>query len=149
MTMNQRFLKTLGYLSALDRPEAEREAIQMHADRLYMRMLERERERKEGGDGGSGDGGGDGVDAERRLERPLELERLSEHGKRQLEDRVKGLDPVERDLEERAFAAEIRAGAETMQQVEKYRSEARQARTERIESGQSRPSDRLQSWLGR
>ena len=38
----QRFLKALGYGSAYARPEAVDEAIQMHADTLYHRMLAQE-----------------------------------------------------------------------------------------------------------
>ncbi|KAF2770295.1 hypothetical protein EJ03DRAFT_342940 [Teratosphaeria nubilosa] len=41
-TMQSRFLKALGYLSFV-RSEEEDEKIQMHADTLYHRMLERER----------------------------------------------------------------------------------------------------------
>ena len=40
--MHQRFLKALGYLSAYSRPESVDEAIQMHADTLYHRMLAQE-----------------------------------------------------------------------------------------------------------
>ena len=38
----QRFLKALGYLSTYSRPESVDEAIQMHADTLYHRMLAQE-----------------------------------------------------------------------------------------------------------
>ena len=38
----QRFLKALGYLSSYTRPETVDEAIQMHADTLYHRMLAQE-----------------------------------------------------------------------------------------------------------
>ena len=40
--VHQRFLKALGYLSAYSRPESVDEAIQMHADTLYHRMLAQE-----------------------------------------------------------------------------------------------------------
>ncbi|KAL8784723.1 MAG: hypothetical protein Q9213_003820 [Squamulea squamosa] len=42
-TMQARFLKALGYLSAHDRPLEIDERIQMHADKLYHRMLDQER----------------------------------------------------------------------------------------------------------
>ncbi|KAL8847892.1 MAG: hypothetical protein Q9221_007067 [Calogaya cf. arnoldii] len=42
-TMQARFLKALGYLSAHDRPAEVDERIQMHADKLYHRMLDQER----------------------------------------------------------------------------------------------------------
>ncbi|KAL8730006.1 MAG: hypothetical protein Q9166_004329 [cf. Caloplaca sp. 2 TL-2023] len=42
-TMQARFLKALGYLSAHDRPPEIDERIQMHADKLYHRMLDQER----------------------------------------------------------------------------------------------------------
>lgn len=38
----QRFLKALGYLSSYSRPESVDEAIQMHADTLYHRMMAQE-----------------------------------------------------------------------------------------------------------
>ncbi|KAL8857223.1 MAG: hypothetical protein Q9178_006148 [Gyalolechia marmorata] len=41
-TMQARFLKALGYLSAYDRPPEIDERIQMHADKLYHRMLDQE-----------------------------------------------------------------------------------------------------------
>ncbi|KAI4188387.1 MAG: hypothetical protein L6R41_002170 [Letrouitia leprolyta] len=41
-TMQARFLKALGYLSAYDRPPEIDEKIQMHADTLYHRMLAQE-----------------------------------------------------------------------------------------------------------
>ncbi|KAI4166819.1 MAG: hypothetical protein LQ343_007720 [Gyalolechia ehrenbergii] len=41
-TMQARFLKALGYLSAYDRPAEIDERIQMHADTLYHRMLAQE-----------------------------------------------------------------------------------------------------------
>ncbi|KAL9018757.1 MAG: hypothetical protein Q9185_003987 [Variospora sp. 1 TL-2023] len=41
-TMQARFLKALGYLSAEDRPADVDEQIQMHADTLYHRMLAQE-----------------------------------------------------------------------------------------------------------
>ena len=43
----QRFLKALGYLSTYSRPESVDEAIQMHADTLYHRMLAQEAAAKE------------------------------------------------------------------------------------------------------
>ncbi|EON62485.1 hypothetical protein W97_01707 [Coniosporium apollinis CBS 100218] len=42
-----RFLKALGYLSDAGRSEEDDERIQMHADRLYQRMLEQERQIEE------------------------------------------------------------------------------------------------------
>ena len=51
-TMNQRFLKALGYLSDLERSEEVEEQIQMHADLLYEKMIEREKLVKEAKDRG-------------------------------------------------------------------------------------------------
>ncbi|KAF2140953.1 uncharacterized protein K452DRAFT_229545 [Aplosporella prunicola CBS 121167] len=42
-TMQARFLKALGYLSEAGRDERAEERVQMHADRLYQRMLAQER----------------------------------------------------------------------------------------------------------
>ncbi|KAL8714627.1 MAG: hypothetical protein Q9220_001575 [cf. Caloplaca sp. 1 TL-2023] len=46
-TMQARFLKALGYLSTHDRPPEIDEKIQMHADKLYHRMLAQERATEE------------------------------------------------------------------------------------------------------
>ena len=43
-TMQAKFLKALGYLSAQDRSQEEEERIQMHADGLYQRMMDQERQ---------------------------------------------------------------------------------------------------------
>ncbi|OAA68931.1 hypothetical protein ISF_03306 [Cordyceps fumosorosea ARSEF 2679] len=42
-TMQSRFLRALGYGSVIDRPAQVEEDIQMHADKLFNRMLEHER----------------------------------------------------------------------------------------------------------
>ncbi|KAJ3495572.1 hypothetical protein NLG97_g3298 [Lecanicillium saksenae] len=42
-TMQSRFLRALGYGSVLDRPPQVEEDIQMHADKLYNRMLDHEK----------------------------------------------------------------------------------------------------------
>lgn len=42
-SMQSRFLKALGYLSVQGQGRDREEAVQMHADRLYQRMLEQER----------------------------------------------------------------------------------------------------------
>ncbi|KAI9690543.1 MAG: hypothetical protein M1822_009506 [Bathelium mastoideum] len=42
-TMQAKFLKALGYLSAQERSPEEEERIQMHADKLYHQMLDQER----------------------------------------------------------------------------------------------------------
>lgn len=42
-TMQSRFLKALGYLAVQGQGQEAEEAVQMHADRLYERMLEQER----------------------------------------------------------------------------------------------------------
>jgi len=47
MTMQGKLLRALGYLSLYERSEAESERIQMHADRLYGEMLEREKKMQE------------------------------------------------------------------------------------------------------
>jgi hypothetical protein len=45
--MQGKLLRALGYLSLYERSEAQSEAIQMHADKLYGEMLQRERIAKE------------------------------------------------------------------------------------------------------
>lgn len=146
LDMNKRFLRALGYMTAVGELEGDKEAIQMHADRLYTKMLAQEKEaevaRKEGRE----------VPVLRLFEKQSDdlriLEQLTEHGKKALDERIKDLSPAEKDIEVRAFAAELKAGTETLDRLDRHREEVRQARKERLESGKARAFDRFQSWCG-
>lgn len=133
-------------MTAVGELEGDKEAIQMHADRLYTKMLAQEKEaevaRKEGRE----------VPVLRLFEKQSDdlriLEQLTEHGKKALDERIKDLSPAEKDIEVRAFAAELKAGTETLDRLDRHREEVRQARKERLESGKARAFDRFQSWCG-
>lgn len=118
----------------------------MHADKLYTNMLQKEKEINEARAQGREVPDMSTVFDDNR--RPPELDHLTEKGRQQLEERTKGMTPAEKDLEERAFAGEIRAGTDTIARLEQHRAEVRQARIERIESGKARTFDGLHKWLG-
>ena len=162
-SMNSRFLKALGYLSAMDRGGEEEERIQMHADKLYLGMLgeeeERKRAKREGREeevprgetlGGIqvGEGEGAGIGVGLGGGRPPELDMLNEKTKAKLAERTKGMSAVEKDVEERAFAAEIRAGLQMNEKLERHRSEVREERKQRIETGPFSLGDTVAHWLG-
>ena len=152
VAMNARFLKALGYLSNWERPPEVDEEIQMHADKLYTRMLEREEEveraRKDGREVPSYDilMGRDG--GTKAAERPKELDMLNDKAKAEFEEKLKKLSPVERYMEEMAYAAELRAASEASWKLEKHREQVKQAKDARQEKGQATLSDKISSIFG-
>jgi hypothetical protein len=160
----QRFLKALGYLSTLDRPASVDEEIQMHADRLYHRMLEREKAIKDAEAAGlpvpsfppilasGAQAAGAGTRAE-------SVQRASDDGAEEEDGRVlpqatfgkrlEGLSPQEREVEEKAIAAEIEAGFTAKSRLEELNQGKRQAREKRIEEGKATVWDRIGGLFGR
>lgn len=158
--MNSRFLKALGYLSTWDRPSEVEEQIQMHADALYNRMLEQEKQIAEAKAAGKeaprfgplfedlpAQGTGPRA-AQAPLPKPRELEMLNADARVKFEKKVKDMSPQERELEERAFAAELALGIETSHRLERHRNEVKEAKQARKEQGQETVTDKLSSFFG-
>ena len=158
--MNARFLKALGYLSTWDRPPEEEERIQMHADKLFQRWQAQERlvaeAKKEGKPPPVFEplltpevsvNSAEGAKAPATTT-PLEMAQLREDQKEKLEKKLKGQSPEERYYEERAYAAEIRAGLQTAEQWDKATQEVKQGKQERRARGDATLGDRISGWFG-
>jgi len=164
----QRFLKALGYLSNYDRPPEVDEQIQMHADTLYHRMLERERVTEEAKAAGlpvptfpdilsssatnapsqaryTPRGNSSAADPQPL---PPDLEGLKPKVKVQLRDRLKDLSPEDRALEEKALAMEIAAGETVGKQIDKMFEDQARARKLRKEQGRETFGDKIGSLFG-
>ena len=162
--MNTQFLKALGYLSSWDRPPEIDEQIQMHADKLYVRMLDQEKQIEDAKAAGldppnfppilshappltsTENGSRQPIDA--LPPRPPELDLLTDKAKAKLRDRTKDMTPEQRDIEERAFAAELRAGIETSESLDRHRAEVAAAKQARKEEGRQTLGDRISSVFG-
>lgn len=131
-TMQARFLKALGYLSP-GRSEDQDEQIQMHADKLFGEMMEREKISNEAREkglpepdwrplmGGSGTG----------------LEIFTEERRRVIEEGLKGKTKAEREFEIQMRVAEARAGEEYGLKIEAVFDEERARRADRRERGKA------------
>ena len=165
--MNAQFLKALGYLSAWDRPPEIDEQIQMHADKLYTRMLDQEKQIEEAkaanleppkfppilSHAKNSTAASKGESSHQTMAgaispRPPELDMLTDKAKAKLEQRTKDMTPEQRDIEERAFAAELRAGIQAQGSLDRHRAEVATAKQERKEKGQMTLADRVSSLFG-
>jgi hypothetical protein len=160
--MQSRFLRALGYLSTYDRPPEVDEEIQMHADKLYHRMLERERLVEEAKAKGEAQpvfpplmdraspnfstGGQQEEGAELAL--PKALDSLQPRVKKEMRARLKGLTPEEKDIEERAIEMEMQAGEILAKQLSKVYEETGENRAKRKEQGRQTFGDRIASIFG-
>ena len=166
----QRFLKALGYLSTYSRPESVDEAIQMHADTLYHRMLAQEAAVEEAKAAGlpepqfapilssvsksttaipvpNNNSATTPPLASKDDLPPLMPETktlLTPASQAALRERLKGLTPTERELEERGVIMEARAASETGKQV----TDIIEQRKKRREEGNATAGDTISGWFG-
>ncbi|KAG0645581.1 hypothetical protein D0Z07_8647 [Hyphodiscus hymeniophilus] len=157
--MQSKFLKALGYLSTLDRPQEVDEQIQMHADSLYHQMLEQEKAIEE-------------AKAEGRpipAFPPLLSARVSkatanaipeaEPNHVQVYDmppkvqeafkkRLEGLSDDQRILEERAIKAEIQAGEQVAGHLSTIYDKQEAERKRRKEEGKETIADKASASPG-
>jgi len=168
-TMQSRFLKALGYLSTI-RSEEEEERIQMHADKLYHEMLDREQAAEEAKMRGdevpkqpplispertAAALGKDSAWAKAR-QRALELgegagTKLSDFNPEKQEaikKRIEGMSELERDLELQLIAAETRATREYAEKVHETFEEERQHRLDRRARGKETVGDTMKRLWG-
>ncbi|KAI0149807.1 hypothetical protein F4776DRAFT_603263 [Hypoxylon sp. NC0597] len=147
--MQSRLLKALGYLSTYDRSPEVEEDIQLHADTLYHRLLSQEAE----------------IAAAKKEGRPIPqfppiLPRVSVAADQQqkqlqqeddltpeqrsiLKERLKKVAEEDRDAEEEAYRAELRAKAEVATRVQDLWKKQEQERQERRERGEETLWDKL------
>lgn len=165
--MQGRFLKALGYLSS-PRSEEEEERIQMHADKLYHEMLAREAQaeeaRKEGlptpvlppliePDETRKALGSDSAWARIRQQAgeqkvPTKLSEYSPEKQKVIREKIKGMEPEERELELQLIAAESRSQLEYAEQIRKAMEEEGERRKERRERGKETIGDSLKRLWG-
>ena len=166
----QRFLKALGYLSSSTRPESVDEAIQMHADTLYHRMLSQEAAAAEAKAAGLPEpefapilsSVSRSTNAKADVSRTASVPKaaatnalpdlapetralLTEAAQAELRARMKGMTPVERELEEKGTVMEVRMAREAEKEVSTVFGE----RKKRRESGTATMGDTISGWLGR
>ncbi|KAE9966990.1 hypothetical protein EG327_011648 [Venturia inaequalis] len=123
-----KLLKALGYMSVINQPE-EAEKVQMHADRLWQRIVEQEK----------------AIDEAKKNDQPIPhfqpvlprkditpASELSEELGKALEKRVRGMNPQQRAIEEAAFAAEIENQKTIGKQGVEFLEREQQARSKRF-----------------
>lgn len=165
--MQARFLKALGYL-ATPRAQEEEERIQMHADKLYHEMLERERSAKEAKEQGLEEVqlppliqpesttqalGEDSAWARARKKAAesgmsYNLSSFPPAKQEEIKKRIEGLPKHERELELQLMAAESRAQMEYAQQIGDRLEEEKIHRAERRERGKETLGDTLKRLWG-
>ncbi|EFW99579.1 hypothetical protein CMQ_7947 [Grosmannia clavigera kw1407] len=142
----QRLLKALGYLSTYERPPAEDERIQVHADALYHRMLDQEAAvelaKIEGRPAPvvSMDVGISGLPAAASPPIPADV---PEDMRKDWAERLAGVPENERPAEEAAMRAELQARLELTGRVARLRAAQAAEREQRKAEGRATLSDRV------
>ncbi|KXL46015.1 hypothetical protein M433DRAFT_154017 [Acidomyces richmondensis BFW] len=168
-TMQSRFLKALGYLS-ITGSEEEDERIQMHADKLYHEMLDREEAAEKARTHGEEAAkmpslispentlaalGKDSAWAKAR-QRALELGEgaglklsdFSPEKQEAIKKRIEGMNELEKELELQLIAAETRATREYAEKVHEMFEEERRHRLDRRARGKETVGDTLKRLWG-
>ena len=149
---SQRLLKALGYLSQYARSPEVDEKIQLHADKLYHRMLEQEaaiaKARKDGVPAPEFASMFDKPKATENKPEPGDPAGLSEEAKKQWKSRLDKVPEETRDAEEAAMRAELRAKAEMAARVQDLWQEQAKQREARKTEGKETVSDKVSSWFG-
>ncbi|CAK4033443.1 Hypothetical predicted protein [Lecanosticta acicola] len=167
-TMQNRFLKALGYL-ALQRTAEEEERIQMHADKLYNEMLEREKAAKEAKEQGLESPelppliqpdtttkalGEDSAWARARQKAQeagtgTSFSSFSPEMQEEIKKRIQGLSKEDRELELQLIAAESRAQQEYVEEIQERLEDDKRHRAERRDRGKETVGDTLRRlWEG-
>jgi len=156
--MQGKFLKALGYMSAVGRDEERLERIQMHADKLYRQMIEREEARAKAEADGRMVEETTPVMAKENVKefmesphhRPIEavLEKLEPKDREEYLKRLENKSPEERALEERLIEGEIREHIQHAVDLGYYYKEERQWRAKRKSEGRSTIGDRVKALGG-
>lgn len=167
--MQGRFLKALGYLSTAHATPDEEERIQMHADKLYHEMLEREKamnDAKQRGEDGpafdpliSADSTTKALGEDSAFSRARQraqavgfqatLSTFTPEKQREIKDRLQGMNESQRDIELQLIAAETRAQLEVAERIKGVMEEEREHRADRRDRGKETFGDsikRLGGW---
>jgi hypothetical protein len=165
--MQSRFLRALGYI-AMNRSAEEEERIQMHADKLYHQMLDRERTVKEAKEKGTEAPvlppliqpesvtqalGPDSSWTKLREKaaqsgQTLSLSMFPLSKQEEIKERIKGKTKDEQDLELQLAAAEARAVGEYADRINENMDEERIHRADRRARGKETMGDTIKRWWG-
>lgn len=167
-SMQSRFLKALGYL-AMQRTAEEEERIQLHADKLYNEMLERERISKEAKEQGLeapelppliqtetttkalGEDSAWARARNRAIENGMPNNNLSSYSpekQEEIKQRIKGLSKDQKALELQLIAAEERAKLEYADQIRDRMEEEKAHREDRRARGKETMGDTIKRMWG-
>ena len=138
------------------------EKIQMHADTLYHRMLDQEKAMEAAKEEGrpipefppllsskKSNDDASSATAPSFTENKTKPSDLPERVQVELKKRLEGLNPEEREVEERAIKAEIQAGEEIAGNLGKIYQTQAEDRRKRKEQGRETIGDRISSIFGR
>jgi hypothetical protein len=153
--LTKKFLKALGYLSQFDRPAEMDERIQMHADTLYHRMLDQEAAIKAAEAEGKPiptfppilSYAQAGINAQASVA-PTTAETTSNlpiETQKKMAERLKGLSPEEKILEEESMKAELKAGEQLAGRLGSIYEAQEAERRKRKEEGKETIGDKLTS----
>ncbi|KAI8299862.1 hypothetical protein K4K61_010296 [Colletotrichum sp. SAR11_59] len=145
-TMQTRFLKALGYQSVYNRPAQVEEDIQMHADKLYQRMVEQEK----------------AIEAAKQEGLPVPKFDLSIPAavkaapaiqprpdlEKSWKEKLEQLPEEERAVEEAALRADLQAKAEVAKNVQKLWDEQEKEKQQRKAEGKATVMDRITGAFG-
>ena len=165
--MQSRFMKALGYLSQ-PRGADEEERIQMHADKLYGQMLEREAAAEQAKTEGTEVPklapliqeeattkalGADSAWSRVRKQASeqnvsMALSTYAPEKQEIIKDRIKNMNPQEKELELQLIAAETRAQLEYADQIKSAMEKDKEARAERRARGKETAGDQLKRLWG-
>ncbi|KAM0335389.1 hypothetical protein ACHAQA_000434 [Verticillium albo-atrum] len=137
-TMQTRLLKALGYRSVLDRPAHVDEDIQMHADALYVRMIEQEKVIKTAQDQGL-----PSPEFRNMFPKPENAIEPGAELRKTWDEQLEKLPPAERATEEAALRADFQAKAVVAKDVQKLWNEQAAARKAREAEGQTSIVERV------
>ena len=173
--IQSKFLKALGYMTMDERSPEEDERIQMHADKLYQRMIQQEEEMEKAKAEGRPVPKFESILSKRNVvdavggasSTPRKAVPVAEIGKssttlddtevwsqikpdvrKEYEKKLQSLTPEEREIERMAIVGEIRAQTGVSKQLEQTFIEERVARMKRKEAGQATFGDTIKTLWG-
>ncbi|OCL10992.1 hypothetical protein AOQ84DRAFT_353260 [Glonium stellatum] len=168
--LQKSFLKALGYLSMVDRSSEEEEKIQLHADKLYRRMIKQEEIIQEAKREGKPIPEFPSVLSKENIfatlnekspiagpisssipaseEIPTVWKDVAEPIRKEYEKKLEKLSPIERAVEQKAIEGELAAMRTYSKQIEAAFAEERTHRLQRKEQGRETIGDTIKRWWG-
>lgn len=173
--IQSKFLKALGYMTMDERSPEEDERIQMHADKLYQRMIQQEEEMEKAKAEGRPVPKFESILSKRNVAEAMSgipssgksAVPIAEIGKsssslddtdvwkqikpevrEEYQKKLESLSPEEREIERMAIVGEIRAQTGVAKQLEQTFIEERVARMKRKEAGQATIGDTIKTLWG-